>query len=305
MVDNNEIKSMIVSILEEMTETKTSKPLVDEKTTNPTSQGIIKEAQIEDGMIDDITEVDIRKQFLVPDPVDREGYLKMKSKTPARLGLWRSGPRYKTQSMLRFRADHAAAQDAVFSYVSEDLIKAMNFVEVATKCRDKDEYVTRPDLGRQFDEENTEKINQHVKPNQKVQVIVGDGLSSAAIEANIKEILPSIKQGLKMFGLDFDEESVVFIKHARVPAMDQIGDLTNAEVICYLIGERPGLVTAESMSAYIAYKPTVGMPEARRTVISNIHSGGTPAVEAGAYIAELIHKMLEHKKSGIDLKEVE
>ncbi|MGX7192257.1 ethanolamine ammonia-lyase subunit EutC [Enterococcus moraviensis] len=304
-MDNNEIKSMIVSILEEMTETKTSKPLVDEKTTNPTSQGIIKEAQIEDGMIDDITEVDIRKQFLVPDPVDREGYLKMKSKTPARLGLWRSGPRYKTQSMLRFRADHAAAQDAVFSYVSEDLIKAMNFVEVATKCRDKDEYVTRPDLGRQFDEENTAKINQHVKPNQKVQVIVGDGLSSAAIEANIKEILPSIKQGLKMFGLDFDEESVVFIKHARVPAMDQIGDLTNAEVICYLIGERPGLVTAESMSAYIAYKPTVGMPEARRTVISNIHSGGTPAVEAGAYIAELIHKMLEHKKSGIDLKEVE
>ncbi len=305
MVDNNEIKSMIVSILEEMTETKTSKPLVDEKTTNPTSQGIIKKSQIEDGMIDDITEVDIRKQFLVPDPVDREGYLKMKSKTPARLGLWRSGPRYKTQSMLRFRADHAAAQDAVFSYVSEDLIKAMNFVEVATKCRDKDEYVTRPDLGRQFDEENTAKINQHVKPNQKVQVIVGDGLSSAAIEANIKEILPSIKQGLKMFGLDFDEESVVFIKHARVPAMDQIGDLTNAEVICYLIGERPGLVTAESMSAYIAYKPTVGMPEARRTVISNIHSGGTPAVEAGAYIAELIHKMLEHKKSGIDLKEVE
>lgn len=305
MVDNNEIKSMIVSILEEMTETKTSKPLVDEKATNPTTQGIIKKSQIEDGMIDDITEVDIRKQFLVPDPVDREGYLKMKSKTPARLGLWRSGPRYKTQSMLRFRADHAAAQDAVFSYVSEDLIKAMNFVEVATKCRDKDEYVTRPDLGRQFDEENTAKINQHVKPNQKVQVIVGDGLSSAAIEANIKEILPSIKQGLKMFGLDFDEESVVFIKHARVPAMDQIGDLTNAEVICYLIGERPGLVTAESMSAYIAYKPTVGMPEARRTVISNIHSGGTPAVEAGAYIAELIHKMLEHKKSGIDLKEVE
>lgn len=305
MVDNNEIKSMIVSILEEMTETITSKPLVDEKTTNPTSQKIINGSQIESGMIDDITEVDIRTQFLVPDPVDREGYLKMKSKTPARLGLWRSGPRYKTQSMLRFRADHAAAQDAVFSYVSEDLIKTMNFVEVATKCRDKDEYVTRPDLGRQFDKENIAKINQHVKPNQKVQVIVGDGLSSAAIEANIKEILPSIKQGLKMFGLDFDEESVVFIKHARVPAMDQIGDLTNAEVICYLIGERPGLVTAESMSAYIAYKPTVGMPEARRTVISNIHSGGTPAVEAGAYIAELIHKMLEHKKSGIDLKEVE
>ena len=72
-----------------------------------------------------------------------------------------------------------------------------------------------------------------------------------------------------------------------------------------LAGERPGLVTAESMSAYIAYKPTVGMPEARRTVISNIHKGGTPAVEAGAYIAEIIKKMLDKKKSGIDLKEAE
>ncbi|GGC84792.1 ethanolamine ammonia-lyase light chain [Enterococcus wangshanyuanii] len=302
MVDNNEIKSLIVSILEEMTETKTiAEP--KEQAVEPIHSKA--ESQIEYGVIDDITEVDIRKQFLIPNPVDRDGYLKMKAKTPARLGLWRSGPRYKTQSMLRFRADHAAAQDAVFSYVSDDLIKEMNFIEAATKCQDKDEYVTRPDLGRQFDEENTKKIKENVKPNQKVQVIVGDGLSSAAIEANIKEILPSIKQGLKMFNLDFDSESVVFIKHARVPAMDKIAELTGAEVVCYLIGERPGLVTAESMSAYIAYKPTVGMPEARRTVISNIHKGGTPAVEAGAYIAELIHKMLEHKKSGIDLKEVE
>lgn len=304
-MDKNEIKTMIVSILEEMTNTKTANPVLTANETTEEQPYATVQSQVEDGMIDDITEVDIRKQFLVPDPVDREGYLKMKAKTPARLGLWRSGPRYKTQSMLRFRADHAAAQDAVFSYVSDDLIKEMNFVDVATKCRDKDEYVTRPDLGRQFDEENTAKIKNIVKPKQKVQIIVGDGLSSAAIEANIKEILPSIKQGLKMFGLDYDDESVVFIKHARVPAMDQIGELTDAEVVCYLIGERPGLVTAESMSAYLAYKPTVGMPEARRTVISNIHKGGTPAVEAGAYIAELIHKMLQHKKSGIDLKEVE
>ena len=64
------------------------------------------------------------------------------------------------------------------------------------------------------------------------------------------------------------------------------------------------VVTAESMSAYIAYKPTVGMPEARRTVISNIHKGGTPAVEAGAYIAEII-KNVRQEKSGIDLKEAE
>ncbi len=136
--------------------------------------------------------------------------------------------------------------------------------------------------------------------NAKLQIVVGDGLSSAAIEANIKDILPSIKQGLKMYNLDFD--NIIFVKHCRVPSMDQIGEITGADVVCLLVGERPGLVTAESMSAYIAYKPTIGMPEARRTVISNIHSGGTPPVEAGAYIAELIHNMLEKKCSGIDLK---
>lgn len=84
--------------------------------------------------------------------------------------------------------------------------------------------------------------------------------------------------------------------------MDVIGEETNADVVCLLVGERPGLVTAESMSAYIAYKPTVDMPEARRTVISNIHRGGTPPVEAGAHIAEVIKTMLDKKASGIDLK---
>jgi ethanolamine ammonia-lyase small subunit len=93
-----------------------------------------------------------------------------------------------------------------------------------------------------------------------------------------------------------------FVKYGRVPAMDVISQVTGAEVVCVLIGERPGLVTAESMSAYITYKGTVGMPEAKRTVVSNIHSGGTPAVEAGGYVAEIIKLMLEKRASGIDLK---
>ena len=74
-----------------------------------------------------------------------------------------------------------------------------------------------------------------------------------------------------------------------------------AKVVCVLIGERPGLATAESMSAYIAYNAYVGMPESKRTVVSNIHRNGTAAVEAGAYIAEVIAKILEQKASGVDL----
>ena len=300
-MDESNLKEMIKSILNEIVNEGT--PVKNGSTTVATASKMqsTKSQGVEEGFIPDITQVDIRKQFLVPNAADKEGYLKMKSYTPARLGLWRAGPRYMTEPSLRFRADHAAAQDAVFSYVSEDLVKELGFIEVATECKDKDEYITRPDLGRKFSNEAINTIKKAMKPNQKVQVIVGDGLSSAAIEANIRDILPSLQQGLKMFGLSFGE--VVFIKHCRVPAMDQIGEATGADVVCLLIGERPGLVTSESMSAYIAYKPTIGMPEARRTVVSNIHKQGTPAVEAGAYIAEIIKRMLDNKASGLDLKE--
>lgn len=303
-MDEKNLKTLIESILAEMAgQEGTTTPADVVSSVQSKLSNEAPNSDIEEGFIPDITEVDIRKQFLIPNAKDKEGYLRMKSFTPARLGLWRSGPRYKTQSMLRFRADHAAAQDAVFSDVPEELVEEMGFTSVVTKCTDKDEYVTRPDLGRQFDEANTEIIKNNTKRGAKVQIVVGDGLSSAAVGANIKEILPSIKQGLKMFDLDFD--TPIFVKYCRVGAMDAIGELTDADCVCMLIGERPGLVTAESMSAYLAYKPTVGMPEARRTVISNIHKGGTPAVEAGAYIAEIIKNIIDKKKSGIDLKESE
>lgn len=251
-----------------------------------------------DGLAD-ISEINIRDQYLVPSPKNKDAFMSLKAKTPARLGLWRTGTRYLTEPMLRFRLDHATAQDAVFNYVDEDLIKKMNFISVSTLCEDKDEYLTRPDRGRKFNEKNIEIIEKNIEKNTKVAIIVGDGLSSQAIEANIEQILPSLKQGLDNNGLKMGK--VLFIKHCRVPSMDQFAEITGAEVVCLLVGERPGLATAESMSAYMAYKPFVGMPEARRTVISNIHSGGTPAVEAGAYIADVLKKMLDEKKSGVDL----
>ncbi|HBG1529459.1 TPA: ethanolamine ammonia-lyase subunit EutC [Clostridioides difficile] len=277
--------------------------MVGELDTNVVSETVKKATEVvvdNNTYIDDITEVDIRKQLLVKNPKDAEAYLDMKAKTPARLGIGRAGTRYKTETVLRFRADHAAAQDAVFSYVDEEFIKGNNMFAVETLCKDKDEYLTRPDLGRKFSPETINNIKSKFGTNQKVLILVGDGLSSAAIEANLKDCVPAIKQGLKMYGIDSSE--ILFVKHCRVGAMDHLGEELGCEVICMLVGERPGLVTAESMSAYIAYKPYIGMAEAKRTVISNIHKGGTTAVEAGAHIAELIKTMLDKKASGIDLK---
>ena len=248
----------------------------------------------------DITKIDLREEILVPEPRDMEMLKKMKLSTPARIGVFRAGPRPKTRTLLRFRTDHAAAMDAVFSSVSDEFLDKMSLPTVQTKCRNKDEYLTRPDLGRQFDDEALAEIKKILGGKPQVVLYVSDGLSSTAIESNAADVLPVIINGLKNEGISVGNP--FFVKYGRVPAMDPISEATQADVCCALIGERPGLVTAESMSAYIAYKATINMPEARRNVISNIHTQGTPAVEAGAHIVDLIKAMLKHKASGLDLK---
>ena len=84
-------------------------------------------------------------------------------------------------------------------------------------------------------------------------------------------------------------------------AGDVIGDVTGAKVVCMLVGERPGLVTDKSMSAYITYEARTGVLESQRTVVSNIHAQGTPAVEAGAHIAGLLETVLKKGASGVAL----
>lgn len=295
-----EIRSVVEQILEQMLDPKEISAPKRTEVIQTTAEGLKKtESQGNGKCLDDITQINLRTQLLVENPKDSEGYLAMKAKTPARLGIGKAGARYRTATMLRVRADHAAAQDAVFSDVPEEFIKKNDFVFVKTLCKDKDEYLTRPDLGRRFPGEELEVIRKTCGDHPKVLVIVGDGLSSAAIEANVQDMIPAIRQGLQMHQITLPP--ILFIKYARVGAMDAVGEVTGADVICMLVGERPGLVTAESMSAYIAYQPRHGLAEAKRTVISNIHKGGTTAVEAGAHAAELIMKMLEKKASGIDL----
>ncbi|MCH1981280.1 ethanolamine ammonia-lyase subunit EutC [Ruminococcus sp. OA3] len=255
---------------------------------------------IEKGCIPDVTEVDIKTQYLVEHPVNGEAYYDLKQYAPCRLGIGKAGARYKTDPVLQFKAAHSAAQDAVFSDVDQDFIDNMGLFTVQTCCDNKDTYLTRPDLGRRLDDEAVQTIKEKCTKNPKVQIYVSDGLSSAAVAANVGDVLPAIQQGLKSAGIECG--TPFFVKYGRVGAMDQISEITGAEVTCVLIGERPGLITAKSMSAYIAYKATVGMPEARRTVVSNIHRDGTIPAEAGAHIADIIKKILEMKASGTDLK---
>ena len=249
--------------------------------------------------VPDITQLDLRKLYLTEDPADKDRYAKMKAKTPARLGCGKAGARYKTLTMLRFRADHAAAQDAVFSEVDTEFAKKFDLLPTKTRCDSKEEYLTRPDLGRCFDEHNAKAIKGVIDPPPRVQIVIGDGLSSAACLANAIDCLHALKDGLQARGIPTGKD--IFVRYCRVGAGDAIGDITGCELVCVLVGERPGLVTDKSMSIYITYKPHTGVSESSRTVISNIHAQGTPAVEAGAYAAELIETILRRKVSGVGL----
>ncbi len=295
-MNKQELSAMVAEILQTMGQ----EPMVkgsDYKPTDPGPQAV--DTGYADGdFVEDISALDLRKLYL-QQAQDKDAFARLKIRTPARLASGRAGARYKTLTALRFRADHAAAQDAVFSQVPEEYAQKNGLVPVKTRCRDKDEYLTRPDLGRCFDEENAGIIRSAVKNNPRVQVVVGDGLSSAAILANAMDCLGAMQDGLKLRGIDLGQ--TVFVRYCRVGAGDAVGDITGCELVCVLVGERPGLVTDKSMSAYITYKPHTGVSESARTVVSNIHSQGTPAVEAGAHIAELIDTILKKKVSGVGL----
>ncbi|MGI5978220.1 MAG: ethanolamine ammonia-lyase subunit EutC [Oscillospiraceae bacterium] len=296
-MDEKELKKIIEQVLAEMHIDAAAAPAVSAAVAAASVPGA---PAVEDGCLPDITEIDIRKQYLVDNPEHGEEYAELKMNAPCRLGIGKAGARYKTLPQLEFRAAHSAAQDAVFTDVDPDFIEKLGLMTVQTQCESKDVYLTRPDLGRRLSEEGVALIKEKCKKNPTVQIYVSDGLSSAAVAANIPDLLPAIMQGLQSYKIDVG--TPFFVKYGRVGVMDEISELTGAEVTCTLIGERPGLITAESMSAYIAYKATVGMPEARRTVVSNIHRAGTNPAEAGAHIAEIIKIMLEKKVSGTDLK---
>ena len=297
-MNKQELTNLVAEILSQMNEQQPMVKGSDYKTLliQPDRHEV---APVDTGCACDVTALDLRKLYLTENPANKEKFARMKEKTPARLGSGKAGARYKTITMLRFRADHAAAQDAVFSQVPEDYAPKHGMTPVRTECSSKDEYLTRPDKGRRFDQENQQKIRAAVPGKPRVLIVVGDGLSSAAITANAVDCLEAIKDGLRVRNIEFGPD--LFVRYCRVGAGDAIGDITRCQVVCVLVGERPGLVTNESMSAYITYKPHTGVSESARTVVSNIHSQGMPADQAGEHIAGLLELILRKQVSGVEL----
>ena len=238
----------------------------------------------------------------VKEPKDASGLRALMKSTTARIGVGRAGPRYSTASLLLFQGDHAVTQDALYRDVDQTLLDEFNLFTVQTKITGgKQEYLLRPDLGRLLNDDAKRIINEKCQKNVNVQLVVGDGLSAAAIEANLRKIFPVIRQGVQNAGLTFG--TPFFIKYARVGVMNDVGELIQPDVVILLIGERPGLGRAESMSVYMGYKPKYGDTDADRDVVCNIfENGGTNPLEAGAFVVQFAQKMRKSQASGVKLK---
>ncbi|HNQ96385.1 MAG TPA: ethanolamine ammonia-lyase subunit EutC [Anaerolineales bacterium] len=238
----------------------------------------------------------------VKNPKDADGLKALMASTTARIGVGRAGPRYSTAELLLFQGDHAVTQDALYRDVDQKLLDEFNLFTVQTKITGgKQEYLLRPDLGRLLNDDAKRIINEKCQKNVNVQLVVGDGLSAAAIEANLRQIFPVLKQGVQTAGLTFG--TPFFVKYARVGVMNDVGELIKPDVVILLIGERPGLGRAESMSAYMGYKPKYGDTDADRDVVCNIfENGGTNPLEGGAFVVQIAQKMRKHQASGVKLK---
>lgn len=251
------------------------------------------------GELPDLGSDEARLWVGVTEPKSADVLTELRRSTRARVCAGRSGPRPRTQSLLRFLADHSRSRETVLSEIPPEWVQRVGLLEVQTEIVEKGQYLTRPDLGRVLGAEGLEMVKTQCIKAPDVQLLISDGLSTEATTANFDDIVPPLIRGLE--SLQLKAGTPLFVRFGRVKVEDQIGELLQAKVVILLIGERPGLGQSESLSCYMVYKPTSQTVEAERTCISNIHRGGTPPVEAAAVIAELAARMIKEQASGIAL----
>lgn len=241
---------------------------------------------------------------------------RIRARTPARIFTGPIAATYRTSTQLELREAHAAARDAVRTEMRLEeifppsLLAEWKLFEVPTRAATKDEFLLRPDLGRHFAESAREEIRARCPANAQLQIAIGDGLSVTAVAEQVPELLPNLVAGARARGWSVGQP--FYVRHCRVGILNEIGELLSAEVAVLLIGERPGLATAASLSAYMAYRPAASDTDANRNLISNIHARGVPAApvsagggppDAATRILALAAQMMRARLSGCTLRE--
>ncbi|HKD81605.1 MAG TPA: ethanolamine ammonia-lyase subunit EutC [Candidatus Angelobacter sp.] len=232
---------------------------------------------------------------------------RIRARTPARVLVDRAGAGYRTATQLELREAHAAARDAVRTEfdlerdLGPEFVQRWKLFAVSTMAATKDEYLLRPDLGRQLNEAGRSAALQRCPKQIDLQIVIGDGLSVTAVRAQVPKLLPLIVETAQARGWTLGQTFAV--RYCRVGVMNAVGELLRPKVVVLLIGERPGLATAESLSAYMAFRPDAGHNDSQRNLISNIHARGVSADAAASRIVDLTAQMMLHQGSGVQLKE--
>lgn len=237
-------------------------------------------------------------------PGEADSWTELRRLTPARIALGRSGAGVPTAAHLAFQAAHAVARDAAHRPLDlAGLMAALAArdwpaVAVASRAGDRATYLRRPDLGRRLSEDSERRLSLPM-PGCDVALVVADGLSSAAIEANalptLDALIPRLRQAGRRFG------PIVVASQARVALADQVGALLQAAVSVVLVGERPGLSAADSLGLYLTWQPCPGRVDAERNCISNVRAAGLTPPEAARQAATLIEAMIAHRAAGVAL----
>lgn len=237
----------------------------------------------------------------------RDSWEHWRSLTGARIGLGRAGGSRTTAEVLAFRLDHARAVDAVYAPFAADAMclageqLGLMSVIAMTQVGDRDTYLRRPDLGRRLAPESAVLLPRQVANHPRVVLTIADGLSAIAVHKNAPLLLQAIVPLLRDAGLVVDQ--LIVTPFARVALQDEVGELLGATAVLTMIGERPGLGTAESMGLYLVYSPKVGNTDAARNCISNVREGGLSPVLAAHKAAYLLSEAIRQQISGVALKD--
>jgi ethanolamine ammonia-lyase small subunit len=227
--------------------------------------------------------------------------------TPARVGLGRTGASMPTRALLEFTLAHARARDAVHAaFDVGGLVSGLGDlglapVEVSSCARNRQDYLRRPDLGRKLDSASEHALASRKGGSCELAIVVGDGLSPAAVNAHAIELVHSLMPRLAADRIEIGH--AVAASGARVALGDEIGVILGSRMIVMLIGERPGLSSPDSLGAYLTFAPRTGLTDAERNCVSNIHGRGIGCDEAAFRIAWLVREGLRREITGVALKD--
>ncbi|MBR9971916.1 ethanolamine ammonia-lyase subunit EutC [Magnetospirillum sulfuroxidans] len=236
---------------------------------------------------------------MADDIVSLDPFARFRAATRARIGLGRSGDSLPTAALLDFQLSHAKARDAVHGAVDWDALEQQMprpAIRVKSAVPDRSTYLRRPDLGRRLDPASASGL---VKGAWDVVLIVGDGLSAAAVQNWAVQVVWAVH--MRLSGLSI--APLVLAEQARVALSDPIGAALGAKLAVMLIGERPGLSVADSLGIYMTYGPRSGRRDADRNCLSNIHAHGLSPAAAADKLVWLITQSLRRGLSGVGLKE--